>query len=239
MQRKQKKRSNKSTSSIKSFTDAYNNKEGSLTLPGYLSQMPDFRRGQGKMHSLEIILLLVLMATMSGYFGQRATGDFAKKHKKPLIKLFKPKSGKLPAYQTIARVMQHLDYDQLSTIFFSWAKTVVPLEEGEWVSMDGKGINGTLSSPGTSQQSYTNLVSLFASKSKLVITGGKVPGKTNEIPLVQQLVTSLGLTGLIFTADALHCQRATVQAIIESGNDYVIGVKDNQKKLHQRLKKGH
>lgn len=49
---------------------------------------------------------------------------------------------------------------------------------------------------------------------------------------------TLGLSGLVFTADALHCQRETVRAIIESDNDYVIGVKDNQKTLHQILKKG-
>lgn len=105
-----------------------------LSLPDYLAQVPDFRRGQGRMHNLSLILLLVLMATMSGYYGQRATGDFTKKHRKSLVKLFKPKHGKLPSYQIIARAMQHVDYDKLSTVFFSWAKTVVPLSESEWLS---------------------------------------------------------------------------------------------------------
>jgi hypothetical protein len=218
--------------------DALSNQVTQLSLPEYLDQVADFRRGQGRMHNLNTILLLVLMATMSGYYGQRATGDFVRKHHKALVKVFKPKRQKLPSYQTIARVMQRLDYDELTAAFFAWAKTVIPLTDKDWASFDGKAIHGTTTDPGTSKQCYTNLVSLFATKSKLVITQGKVANKTNEIPLVQQLVSSLGLTGLVFTADALHCQKATVTAIIESSNDYVIGVKDNQKKLHEQLKRG-
>lgn len=207
-------------------------------MPDSLAQVPDFRRGQGKMHNLAVILLLVLMASMSGYYGQRANGDFVKKHHKELIKIFKPKHDKLPSYQTIARVMQKLDYEQLSAIFFTWAKTVIPITEEEWVSMDGKAIHGTTTNAGSAQQSYTNLVSLFTTKTNLVLTQGKVTNKSNEIPLVQQLVNTLGLTGMVFTADALHCQKETVKTIVDSGNDYVIGVKDNQKNLHERLKKG-
>jgi len=39
----------------------------------------------------------------------------------------------------------------------------------------------------------------------------------------------------VLTLDALHCQKATVTAIIESQNDYCIAVKENQKKLFERI----
>jgi hypothetical protein len=207
------------------------------TLPEFLATIPDRRRGQGRMHRLQTILLLILMATMSGCYGQRATGDFVRRHHDELIAALKPEKDRLPSYQTIARVMQHLNYKKLSSVFFQWAKTVVPIGDKEWLSIDGKAIRGTVTDAETAQQSYTNLVSLFVQKSKQVLTAGKVANKTNEIPLVAQLVEQLGLTGLVFTADALHCQKATVAAIKASGNDYVIGVKDNQKKLHDQLKK--
>jgi hypothetical protein len=128
-------------------------------------------------------------------------------------------------------------YDKFSSVFFSWAKTVIPIEDKDWVSMDGKAIHGTTTNAGTSKQAFTNLVSLFSTKTKQVLTQGKVANKTNEIPLVAQLVEQLGITGIVFTADALHCQKNTVKTIVESGNDYVIGVKDNQKKLARTLKK--
>jgi hypothetical protein len=133
--------------------------------------------------------------------------------------------------------MQHLDYDKFTKTFYAWAKTVVPIEDRDWMSLDGKAIHGTTKQASTAEVSFTNLVSLFSSKSKQVITQGKVESKTNEIPLVAQLVRQLGLKGLILTADALHCQKDTVNTIVSSENDYVIGVKGNQKTLHEQLKK--
>ncbi len=35
----------------------------------------------------------------------------------------------------------------------------------------------------------------------------------------------------------MHCQKATVRAIVDSGHDYCIGVKGNQKKLLEKIKK--
>src|SRR5260370_19406301 len=99
------------------------------TLPEFLETIPDCRRGQGRMHRLSTILLLVLMATMSGYHGQRATGDFVQKHRTTLAKALRPKNDKLPYYQTIARVMQQLDYAQFSQVFFTWPKTVISIED--------------------------------------------------------------------------------------------------------------
>ena len=47
----------------------------------------------------------------------------------------------------------------------------------------------------------------------------------------------LDLKGAVFSLDALHCQKDTVKTIVKSKNHYVIGVKGNQKKLHNRVKK--
>src|SRR5260370_22423814 len=109
---------------------------GPQTLLKHLASVPDFRRGQGRMHNLDTILILVLMATLSGYFGQRATGDFVSRHYEELVAALRPKNDKLPSYQTIARAMQHLDYDKLTEAFFTSAKTVIPISERDWSSLD-------------------------------------------------------------------------------------------------------
>jgi len=207
------------------------------TLPEFLETVPDFRRGQGRMHRLSTILLLIIMAAMSGCSGQRPVGDFVNRHHDELAKLLQPKNNKLPSYQTIARVMQKLDYGQFAAVFFSWAKTIITIDAKEWMALDGKAIRGTTTNAGSAKQAFTNLVSLFSVRTKQVLTQGKVASKTNEIPLVTQLVEQLGMTGLVLTLDALHCQKNTVETIIASGNDYVIGVKNNQKKLARALKK--
>ena len=45
------------------------------------------------------------------------------------------------------------------------------------------------------------------------------------------MMLSFPLKDMIITLDALHTQTKTCEAIIKSGNDYVIQVKNNQKKL--------
>jgi predicted transposase YbfD/YdcC len=35
----------------------------------------------------------------------------------------------------------------------------------------------------------------------------QIDEKSNEIPAAQQMIGELGLTGVIFTADAMHCQK--------------------------------
>lgn len=188
------------------------------------------------MHPLAMVLLIMTMAIMSGCLGQRATGDFVKKNEKALRKVFKPNKDRLPSYQTIARVMQNTDFDALSKVFMVWSQSL-PGKKIRWIALDGKAIGGTVKDPHDHYQQFTHLVSAFASERFCVLAQGKTAVKHNEIPLVKQLIRELALEGVVFTADALHCQKDTIKAIIQSKNDYVIGVKGNQPKLLSQLKK--
>ena len=203
-----------------------------------LSDLEDFRRGQGKMHPLPMVLLIFIMAAMSGFNGFRPTGDFIERHKQELIKLFKPKNNRLPSFQTIARILENIDFDKLTNIFHRWASSRIAIKKSEWCSLDGKAIGGTVKNPHNHHQRFTSLVSVFASKQKQVLATGKVElGKKSEIETVKRLIGILDLKGVVFSLDALHCQKNTVKTIVKSKNHYVIGVKGNQKKLHNRVKK--
>jgi predicted transposase YbfD/YdcC len=79
------------------------------------------------------------------------------------------------------------------------------------------------------------MVSAWASENHLVLGQVQVDEKTNEIPVVPELLTLLDISGCIVTADALHCQKKTAQAIKERGGEYVLRVKDNQGNLSQTL----
>lgn len=195
----------------------------------------DFRRGQGKVHKLELVLLIVTMSMMSGYIGIRATGDFIERNRKDLLDLFKPKNDKLPSFQTISRVLQCLNFANLNKIFIDWSKDYI--DKDTWYSIDGKGISGTVKNAHNKLQEYSNLVSIFSNNNKQVLSVEKVNNKSSEIFAVKDLIKALDLEGVIFTLDALHCQKETVKLIKESDNDYVIGLKGNQKNLLNKVKK--
>lgn len=63
-----------------------------------------------------------------------------------------------------------------------------------------------------------------------------VGAKTNEIPMLRTLLDRIDITGAVITADALHCQRETAEAIVGHGGDYILTVKANQPTLHKQLK---
>jgi predicted transposase YbfD/YdcC len=63
-----------------------------------------------------------------------------------------------------------------------------------------------------------------------------VDEKSNEITALPTLLDMLELSGCIVTIDAMGCQKAIAQKILDKGGDYVLAVKDNQPTLHRKIK---
>jgi DDE_Tnp_1-associated len=177
----------------------------------YLKQVEDFRTTDGLRHKLWLVLLFVIMSTMNGNLGNRACGDFVKRHQKVLIEKFGISRHGVPSYSTIRRVMNGVNFDQLVEKFNDWAKAYVDLEESEWCGVDGKCIKGTVENHDSHSQNFVSIVSLFASKRGLVVGMNKFDNKhESEIETVQNLITALDLTGVVLTFDSLHCQKKLV-----------------------------
>lgn len=203
-----------------------------------LKTLKDYRRKQGQRYPLEIILLIIIMAIMAGAKGERAIARFAKNNQAALIKALDIERKAVPARSALKRVMQNIDFSALQKIFYHWALQIIKIQKLDIVSIDGKALRGTVTEAQNNLQNFTSLVSVFASKRKQVLTAEKInTKKTNEIPTVQTLIKLLDLQEVTFTLDALHCQTKTVKVIKKTGNHYIIGVKNNQKKLYQAIKK--
>jgi predicted transposase YbfD/YdcC len=64
----------------------------------------------------------------------------------------------------------------------------------------------------------------------------KVNDRSNEITAIPQLLDVLELSGCIVTTDAIGCQTAIAEKVIENDADYVLVVKENQKLLFNTLR---
>ena len=60
-----------------------------------------------------------------------------------------------------------------------------------------------------------------------------VDSKSNEIPAVRELIEMLDIEGKVLTMDAMHCQKETVEKIIDNKGDYVVQLKANQGTFHK------
>ncbi len=88
--------------------------------------------------------------------------------------------------------------------------------------------------PGSKHGKEVNALQLITAMvvdSRLVIFQKETDCKTNEIPVMQSILSCMSIEGSIITADAMHCQTETAEMVREGGADYVLQVKDNQKNL--------
>jgi hypothetical protein len=187
-------------------------KNMSANLIEQMKQVKDFRVKDGQRHPLWLVLLFVIMGTMSGYVGYRAWGEFVQRHHRVLIETFGIQRHGVPSYSTIRRILMGVDFDKLAAIFNQWAKNYVNIDESDWCGIDGKSIKGTMQHHKSEAQNFVSIVSVFAGKRGLVIGLDKLNNKdTSEIKTVQKLIFALDIQGIVFSLDALHCQKKLVK----------------------------
>ena len=129
-----------------------------------------------------------------------------------------------------------VEWENLIEIFNQWASQLTMANnESEWLAIDGKSLRSTLEHYGRSQQNFVSMISVFCQDNGLVWYAQIENKHQSEIHQVKEIARTSGLKKKIFTGDALHCQKQTVNLITQSGNDYLIAVKKNQPSLYKCL----
>jgi hypothetical protein len=166
--------------------------------------------------------------------GYRGLERFVERHRRSLIKQLALKQGTAPSYSTLRRIMLNVDYTKLNSAFNQWSQEQ-PMAKGAAIAGDGKSLRNTVSNADNNQQNFISMVSLFSQEQGvLVATAIMENKKESEICVIQELLSQLKLENHVFTMDALHCQKKTVEMmIVENNNDYMITVK----KTNQNYKK--
>jgi predicted transposase YbfD/YdcC len=99
------------------------------------------------------------------------------------------------------------------------------------MAIDGKALRGSRKQGAPA----AHLLSVLSHRLGLTLWQQAVANKTNEIPILQEVLGHLVLAGRVITVDALLTQRAIAQHIVEGGGDYVMIVKGNQPQLRQDI----
>ena len=96
------------------------------------------------------------------------------------------------------------------------------------IAIDGKSLKGAYEKGAKS--SAKMMVSAYATGLRLTLATVAAKDR-NEVDAALEVIGLIDLKGKIVTADALHCNRRMVEAIIEKGGDYCIALKGNQDSL--------
>jgi len=208
----------------------------------HFAGLSDPRTARGREHRLIDILTITLCAVICGADDWVAVATFGET-KEAWLRTFLALPNGIPSHDTFGRVFRLLDPDELRSCFLSWVQAVVGASavDGESgglgrqvVAMDGKTLRR--SHDRGAGKGPLHLVSAWAVESGLVVGQIATEAKSNEITAIPALLKLLALEGATVTIDAMGCQTAIARQIVDQGADYVLALKDNHEKLHERVR---
>jgi predicted transposase YbfD/YdcC len=189
----------------------------------HFNDLPDPRQRGKVMYPLDEVLLLALLAVLAGADSFVEIARFGCK-KRELLRRFRPFLDGTPSHDHLGDIFAALDPAHFQRCFVAWVASLIGVPAGV-VAIDGKTARR---SGGKAGKGAIHMVSAFAASQRLVLGQVKVAEKSNEIVAIPKLLDMLVVEGAIITIDAMGCQRAIAQKIIDKKADYVFGLKGNQ-----------
>ena len=195
----------------------------------YFRDLPDARQSAKVIYPLDEVLLLSLLAVLAGAETFVDIARFGGK-KQAFLRRFRPFLSGTPSHDHLGDIFATLDAEQFQRCFVAWVSSLTGVPEGV-IAIDGKTSRRSYQKPGN--KAAIHMVSAFAARQRLVLGQVKVDDKSNEITAIPRLLAMMEIEGAIVTIDAMGCQRAIAQTILDKNADYVLALKGNQTALHE------
>ena len=181
-------------------------------------------------HWLDELLMVALCAITSGADGWVSVVDWGRL-KLEWLRRFLPFANGIASHDTFSRVFSLLDAQRFEACFIDWMQDLCPTLKGQLIPIDGKSVRGSHDGA----LGVAHLVSAWHSAAGLVQGQVKTATKSNEITAIPEFLDALDVQGATITIDAMGCQHAIVDKIMEKKVDYIVAVKDNQPTLAQAV----
>lgn len=196
---------------------------------GYFEELPDGRQAGKVRYPLTEVLLLCLLAVLSGAETFTDIAHFGNR-KLNFLRRFRPFAAGTPSHDHLGDILATLDAEAFQRCFVAWVASLTGVAT-EVIAIDGKTVRRSRGA-----KAAIHMVSAFAARPRLVLGQVKVAEKANEIVAIPKLLEMLEIEGAIVTIDAMGCQRAIARQIIDQKADYVLALKGNQSALQEDVR---
>lgn len=208
--------------------------------------VPDHRHPSYTKHLLSDIIMITFFALLANANEWGEIESFAKSKESWLRKYLTLPYG-IPTDDTFRLVIGNMNSEHFFQVTIAFLVEVVDkmlqlstankeIEEIDILSVDGKESRGS----GRKQSKYGKIKSLqtlnvYSNQYGMCLAQKFIEEKTNEIPAAQEVLRLMDLKHSIVTADAMNCQKETVEAIIHSKGEYVLCLKKNQGTFYEEV----
>lgn len=176
------------------------------------------------------VIFITLCAQIAGCDGWKAIENFGHEKIRWLSQFINLENG-IPSHFTFARVIARINPKLFECCAREWFQLIYKLGMWDIINLDGK--TACASGHVNGDKKNMHLVNAYSATHNVTLGSERVTHKSNEIKAIPILLNELNITGTIITTDAMGTQRGIANLIREKQAHYVLGVKDNQKRLHR------
>ena len=202
-----------------------------LTAPQLLSleklrqrfaQLPDCRVAGRTLHRLDEMLMIALCSMLSDNDGFTDMEVFAQTQM-PWLRTFLTLENGAPSHDVFRNLFMALRPATLAEIIRDWCGDL----SGQHVAIDGKVLRGACG--GATGRSMVHVLRAWVGERSLSAGHVSCGQKSHELEALPRLLDALMLQGAVVSIDAMGTHSAIATQIHDSGADYVLALKANQK----------
>lgn len=193
------------------------------SLADVLALVPDPRSRHGRRYDLPFLLTCLVAAMLCNCNSLEAVGEWCHEQRSLLRQTFGSRRHLTPTGALFRWLLPRLSAAQLEWALASWVQATRPRPDTEAVALDGKVVRGA----GSREEAAPHLLAVTTHQTRETLVEVPVANKTTEVPVARSLLGWLLLHHRVVTADALHCQTESAQAILDAGGDYLLCLKAN------------
>jgi predicted transposase YbfD/YdcC len=189
-------------------------------------------------HPLVSVVVIALLAVLAGAGGPTALARWARLKADLLVRVLDLPHG-IPGQDVFRRVLLLVQPAAFQACFAQWlpalrAKAAAATGIDQPIlAVDGK--TARRSHDRGNHLGALHTVSVWASAFGLALGQQAWAQKSNEITAIPELLRLVDLKGALITIDAMGCQKAIAEQVIDQGADYVLALKGNQETWHQAV----
>ena len=182
------------------------------------------------------IVTMALCAVVGGADDFVAIAGWANKKIDWLSKFLDMSAG-VPSHDRFNMIFRQLKPGEFERCLLSWITDLHEITDGQIIAIDGKTLRRSYDK--ATSKSAIHMVSAWAKDNHMslgqVTTNADTPDEkaSNEITAIPKLLELIEISGALVTIDAMGCQTAIAEKIVDQGGDYCLAVKENQPTTYQ------